>query len=232
MSQLVADCPRCGANKITFNLISVNYIRQQYGWQKWYEVFCVCRSCNRSTIFVVSENSHDSSNYLDAHSLNIIKESVNNYVNIESYISLKDCNQVTPPDHLPPELEKIFKEGASCLSINCHNASSTMFRLCLDIATKNMLPENDENGLNSRIRRSLGLRLQWLIDQNIIPESLKELSSCIKENGNDGAHEGSVTKEDAEDILDFTFIMLERVYTEPKRIELARERRSQRRVQA
>ncbi len=92
-----------------------------------------------------------------------------------------------------------------------------------------MLPQDDTNGLNRRIRRSLGLRLPWLFDQNILPEALRELSVCIKDDGNDGAHEGTLSEEDAEDILDFAYVMLERIYTEPKRIELAKERRSNRR---
>lgn len=58
---------------------------------------------------------------------------------------------------------------------------------------------------------------------------LRELSLCIKEDGNDGAHAGSLTKDDAEDLLDFTFALLERIYTEPERLRLAQERRNARR---
>ncbi|NOY87164.1 MAG: DUF4145 domain-containing protein, partial [Deltaproteobacteria bacterium] len=103
-----------------------------------------------------------------------------------------------------------------------------MFRLCTDLATRAMLPECEADGLNKKVRRSLGLRLPWLFDNDHLPETLRELSTCIKDDGNDGAHEGNLTKEDAEDILDFTFVLLERIYTEPKRIELANERRETR----
>ena len=92
-----------------------------------------------------------------------------------------------------------------------------------------MLPEADGDGLNSKVRRNLGLRLPWLFDRNLLPEALRELSSCIKEDGNDGAHEGSLQKEDAEDLLDFTTALLERLYTEPERLRLAKERREARR---
>ena len=37
-------------------------------------------------------------------------------------------------------------------------------------------------------------------------------------------------KEDAEDLLDFTTRLLERVYTKPKKIDLAKERRARRRA--
>jgi len=103
-----------------------------------------------------------------------------------------------------------------------------MFRLCIDIVTRGMLPEENVKGLNARVRRDLGLRLPWMFDNDILPESIRELSSCIKDDGNDGAHEGTLRKQDAEDMLDFTYAMLERLYTEPKRIELAKERRAAR----
>jgi hypothetical protein len=56
-----------------------------------------------------------------------------------------------------------------------------------------------------------------------LPEALRDLSSCVKEDGNDGAHAGTLTKEDAEDLLDFTTALLERLYTEPKQLALAAE---------
>jgi hypothetical protein len=96
-----------------------------------------------------------------------------------------------------------------------------MFRLCVDLATRTMLPEGEGQGLNRTVRRNLGLRLPWL--------SLRDLSTCIKDDGNDGAHEGTLSAQDAADILDFTYVLLERIYTEPKRIELAKERRAARR---
>jgi len=94
-----------------------------------------------------------------------------------------------------------------------------------------MLPEQQVEGLNQRTRRNLGLRLPWLFDNELLPESLKDLSTCVREDGNDGAHAGNLGKEDAEDLLDFTKILLERIFTEPERIRQAAERRVQRRNQ-
>jgi hypothetical protein len=59
---------------------------------------------------------------------------------------------------------------------------------------------------------------------------LRELAKCIREDANDGAHVGNLSKEDAEDLLDFTTTLLERLFTEPRRLELANERRQQRRT--
>ena len=45
----------------------------------------------------------------------------------------------------------------------------------------------------------------------------------------DGAHAGTLTKDDAADLLDFTSRLLDRMYTEPARLKLAEERRDARR---
>jgi hypothetical protein len=92
-----------------------------------------------------------------------------------------------------------------------------------------MLPK-EEPGLNSKTRRDLGLRLPWLFDNGILPADLRALSSCVREDGNDGAHAGTLKKEDAQDLLDFTTALLERIFTEPERLRLAEERRAQRRA--
>jgi hypothetical protein len=42
-------------------------------------------------------------------------------------------------------------------------------------------------------------------------------------------HVGNLTKQDAEDLVDFTIALLERLITEPKKLELAEARRKARR---
>jgi hypothetical protein len=157
-------------------------------------------------------------------------DALNDLVHIEGYISLKEFVAVAPPEHCPPHIEAVFREGAACLAVECFNAAGTMFRLCVDLSTREMLPpEDSDGGPNSKQRRDLGLRLPWLFDNGRLPEGLRDLSHCIKEDGNDGAHAGTLTKEDAEDLSDFTSALLQRVYTEPERLKLATERRERRR---
>ncbi|MGC2411606.1 MAG: DUF4145 domain-containing protein, partial [Stellaceae bacterium] len=93
------------------------------------------------------------------------------------------------------------------MSIGCNNAAATMFRLCVDLATRPLLPDAADPTNpqpNRRTRRDLGLRLTWMFDNNTLPATLRELASCIREDANDGAHVGNLIKEDAEDLLDFT----------------------------
>ncbi|MCK2046014.1 DUF4145 domain-containing protein [Chromohalobacter moromii] len=229
MAELVADCPRCGANKITFDLSSAIKTRQLHGWQFWYEAFSICRQCLRSTVFVLSESVNGNYDFVHKNGLTGISGAVNRFVDVEGIVGLKDRLAEEPPEHVPDDIDAVFREGATCQAVGCYNAAGTMFRLCVDIATRGMTPVEDINGLNNRIRRNLGLRLPWLFDHGYLPEALRDLSSCLREDGNDGAHAGSLNKDDAADLLDFTRILLERMYTEPERLRVAEARRKERR---
>lgn len=234
MSLLIADCPRCRAQKMTFELLNQVYVGTFGEWQKMFEIFCVCRGCSKSTIFLVSQKNYEHRSII-SQGLNKIGGIVNNIVYVERYISIQDNSAEPPPQHVPENIEKIFKEGSICMATCCYNAAATMFRLCLDLATKSLLPKtteesNHEKKPNHKTIRLLGPRLSWLFDEGKIPENLRDLSTCIKDGGNDGAHEGSLSKEDAEDILDFTVSLLEQLYTQPVKLKIAERRRKLRRA--
>jgi len=230
---LITDCPRCGTSEITFDVGGQKFIGQDFGWADIYEIFCICRRCQRSTIFIVRLDDH----HRAPHRLNGLISSdgtLNNLFSVLSYVSVKDNLAARPPEHIPTDIEAAFKEGATCLSVKCHNAAAAMFRLCIDLATKPLLPDRTAEGTNQpneKQRRDLGLRLQWLFAHQLLPPTLEELASCIREDGNDGAHAGTITEAEAGDLLDFTTTLLERLFTEPKKLELAQERRAARRSQ-
>ena len=232
MAELVADCSRCGAKRITFDLTQENLLGTKHGWQQWYEAFCVCRHCARASIFILAQATDPDKNIVHKNGLVKLPGAVNQLVKIEGIVSKKDDASVEPPKHLPEPIEAAFHEGATCLAVDCYNAAGTMFRLCVDLATQSLLPKGESEGLNSRVRRDLGLRLPWLFANNHLPTVLHELSTCIKDDGNDGAHAGTLGKGDAEDLLDFTTALLERLYSEPEVLKLAKERRNARRVEA
>ncbi len=103
-----------------------------------------------------------------------------------------------------------------------------MFRLCVDYVATDLRDAEPHNQPDPRARRSLGLLLQWLHDQKRLSAELHELSTCIKDDGNDGAHRGTLSHADANDLLDFTVELLESHYTRKARLHEAAQRRAAR----
>jgi hypothetical protein len=235
MPLLVANCPRCGSSSITFDVSAQVFRGMRYGWQCAFEVFSVCRNCHKPSIFcleMIGEAYQRLGHTVTEKQLMEHRGSLNDLFSVQGYISLRDEARHPPPEFLTDELADAFNEGATCFSVGCNNAAATMFRLCVDLVTRPLLPDPATPDIaqpNSKTRRDLGLRLQWLFDNRSLDPSLRELAKCVREDANDGAHVGNLSKEDAEDIMDFTTALLERLVTEPKRLEQAEARRKARR---
>ncbi|MCL8235410.1 DUF4145 domain-containing protein [Klebsiella pneumoniae] len=230
MATLVENCPRCGAQKIAFDVRGANRCGtyETFSGEQIpeYEVYCVCRECQKTTIYLC--DSLERARDLSALNWSMALFRLTEVAKVKRPINPADLDAGEPPEFLPQNIHDAYEEGAKCLTIGCYNAAGTMFRLCLDYATKDLLPEGDA-GPNQKIRRSLGLRMDWLFDNQKLPESLRSLAECVKDDGNDGAHEGALDHAAAEDLEDFTYIFLERLYTEPQRLVQAKARREDRR---
>ncbi len=232
MPTLTYDCPRCSTGKTTFDVLGSNFLYTEASndWVTHFEVPSVCRHCGRISVFEISLTAFDSRNVFSRVEGWKSDHHLNDHFKVNGFISAKHNATVTPPDYIPDDIAAIFREGASCHSLTCYNAAGAMFRLALDMATKGLLPpDGGESGPNRAQRTRLYDRLKWLFDSNSLPRDLRELADCVREDGNDAAHDGTLAKADAEDLLDFSRILLERIYTEPARLQQARERREQRR---
>ncbi len=233
MPIFVTDWPRCGATRMTMDVRAAVYRYSRHNWQNWYEIFCECRACHRPSIMLIAQQDINSKVAANANSVMSFNGSLNDHFRVDGPITLKDNFTHKPPEFLPGEVLKIYTEASKCLSIGCYNAAATMFRLCLDLVTTPLLPDPADTAAaqpNSKQRRDLGLRLAWLLDNGRLPENLRDLSVCIREDANDGAHRGNLEKQDAEDILDFCNALLERLITEPAKLQKAAERRASRRT--
>lgn len=229
MAILVADCPRCGSKKMTFDVRADIPVDVRYDWQRWFEAFCICRNCHFSTTFVLSQRQYSEKDFWGSNAPSNFKGSLNELFEIEGHITLKDFGAAPTPEHVPEAIAIAFHEGAVSVVVGNWNAAGTMFRLAIDLGTKPMLPPDDVDGLNKQVRRNLGLRLPWLFDHGHLPNDLRELSSCVHQDGNDGAHAGTLRRADAYDLLEFATALLERLFTEPELLRLAKERREKRR---
>ncbi len=231
MTTLVADCPRCGTSRITFDVKGFVVLNEtEYSWKHFAEAFCACRHCGRTTIFRVAQRQPDHKVIFAHDQWRVDNKSLNSFVEVVRFIGLRDRASHNAPDHVPAEMASAFAQGATCLSVECWDAAAAMFRKTLDLATAPLLPEEEEAGLNNRVRRNLGLRLPWLFENNKLPVDLRALADCIREDGNDAAHTGTLTKDDALDAREFTRALLERIYTEPGKLKEAQLRRAERRA--
>src|ERR1700704_576789 len=103
MAELVSDCSRCGATRITFDLTAANYFQTKHGWQRWHEGFGVCRLCGRATIFVLSQRDPKDERAIERGVANLTP-SVNLFMNVEGFVNIKDVATVPPPEHLPDDI--------------------------------------------------------------------------------------------------------------------------------
>jgi hypothetical protein len=229
MPELVANCPRCGTKNTTFDVVANSTVGYANGQPFRFETTCLCRHCERNTVFETELKSSYLLNGVRAETIASTKGSVADFIQVMAKAESFDFSEINAPGFLPTAVENAFKEAQKCRSIDCWNAAGAMFRACLDLATKDKLEQSELSpGLN-RIERNLGLRLKWMFEQEIIPTDLQSLADSVKEDGNDGAHDLSLTVEDCADLADFTKLLLERIYTEPGKIEAAAKRREARR---
>lgn len=218
---LAGDCPRCGQHAVTFDVLADVRVTDAYH----YEVFARCRRCGDPSVALLEMSRGDSSQ---------IAELGGKYINHDYTFQRWVFNlpgSAKCPDHVPANIAAAFNEGARSMAIGCYNASGAMFRLCLDLTTKPLLPsETDPDPKPSkRERYNLGPRIDWLVDNNKLPVAIGEMAHHVRLDGNDGVHDGSLGESDADDLIEFTIVILERHFTEPEKLRLARARQNARR---
>ena len=217
---LICDCPRCGAKRITFDTLGCIPNTSD---DDLFEVFGSCRSCHTSTVFLVRNISQNSFKNLMEGDF-----AINNYIEVEGVVNLVPVNSSSVPKHLPGGIEKPFREALSCSAIQAWNAAGCMFRTTVDLATKEQLQKLQKKKPPKDLKQYLAKRIDWLFDIGHISEKLKDLSTCIRKDGNDAAHEANLGKEDIEDVCDFTTLLLEELYTTPVKIQEAIQRQQHR----
>jgi hypothetical protein len=234
MPHLVADCPICKSRKITLDVLSHNEAGTGLAdWQIRYQISALCQECLRSTTWLIELNDYALGNMVTQQAYWKAQVPIGGAFRNLGFQNLADFAAVSPPEHLDADIAKVFDEAAKCVAVQCYNAASAMFRLCLDLSTKRLLPAEGDVGPqpNRDQRNRLYDRLNWLFEIGKLPPDLKDLADTIRLHGNDGAHDGTCSEADAADLLEFTLALLERAFTLPARVELARARAIERRTQ-
>lgn len=249
---LVHNCNFCNSNNIRLDVLQTTlHSYKSYGSDIFYwQAFCTCSNCKNGMIFKIDAD-HDKIRedlnlaYADKESFQnkknlclLEKSNINDHVRIRGLITPPYKKQNPCPNHVPEIIKNIYDEATTCLSINCFVASGSMFRLCLDLVTKDLLvkwlEENQTSPQqpNKEQRNKLSNRIDFLIEQEQIPKRLKELAHSVRHDGNDSAHDGNTGEAEALDCLDFTKALLTEIYTLPEQINEANRRRLERRAKS
>ncbi len=150
MAVIVANCPRCKSNNMTFDVMSQVETGIAYGWQTHFEVPCLCRNCCRTTVFAISQKEYSDEKFLAQNPPVKIQGSLNNYFSVEGFICLKDMGAMDAPEHVPEPIANAFREGATSAVTNCPNAAGAMFRLVIDLTTRPLLPREGTPGIKRK----------------------------------------------------------------------------------
>ena len=140
---------------------------------------------------------------------------INELIEVEKVVNIVPINSNSVPEYLPEKIKKPFREALACQAIQAWNAAGCMFRTTVDLATKEQLQKLQAKKPPKDLERNLSKRIVWLFSGEYISERLKDLSTCIRKDGNDAAHEANLGKVDVEDLCDFTTLLLEELYTTP-----------------
>lgn len=111
---------------------------------------------------------------------------------------------------VPESIAKDAREAHRCIGADAPNAAATMARRAVQ-ATAVALGASD--------RRKLVDQIAWLGSEGRITKSLQDVAEVVRLGGNDGAHpSGSVTSEEAHELLSFMDNLLHYTYGIPAKL--------------
>lgn len=232
MALLQIDCPRCGAKSMTADVpvsVGLGDGREVLLW----EIFAVCRKCRKGSILKVqaSEPMVGTLAMMGNFTPHNWDGSLDQCVDIVGGLDNSDFAPLAVPEYMSTSVQNAYVEALTNIRMGCPNAAAAMFRLALDLATKEKveaIPAEDPQP-NSEAKKALAKRVEWLFEQRLLPVNLKSLAKALRENANDGAHDGNLTMQDANDLYDFAEALMLEIYTRPGQIDAINQRRATRR---
>jgi hypothetical protein len=110
-------------------------------------------------------------------------------------------------EHLPANIEELYNEARNCFAVNAYSSSVLACRkLLMNIA--------NTKGADSG--KTFAFYVDYLKTNHHIPSGSEAWVDIIRQKGNYATHEiPNVTKEDAEEMLKFTELLLRVVYEAP-----------------
>ena len=124
------------------------------------------------------------------------------------------------PAHVPDDIAKNYNEAAASVRHQLYTPAGGTFRKALERATLALAPQPVSKSFRDKM---LLQRIESLRSQQVITDGLCELAEEIRVLGNAAAHDDDdLSKEEAEQLQEFTELFLIYAFTLPARVKSAR----------
>jgi hypothetical protein len=117
-----------------------------------------------------------------------------------------------PVEHVPEQdVAPLYEEARNCMKVNAYTAAILCCRkLLMNIAVKQGAKEG----------RRFAEYVSYLADSGFLPPNGKKWVDEIRKKGNEATHEIAImTREDAEELIEFSEMLLRFIYEYPTRID-------------
>lgn len=213
MANLSMTCPHCKVQNTAFYSVGSTTKKQVNPNQmpiKQYVMFA-CNACNEIVTVVYLSNERNDIHQLPHH--------VGNYPFIMTFDSWPKPDEPNLPPYIPEAAGDAYLEAETAMNTGIYTGAAIMYRKALELGIKDFS--------NEPKKQDLMLRIDRLHTEGRITDALKDWAHTLRIHANDFAHdEPTATKEEAEQLQDFCYHIMLYLYTMPKQVELARERRN------
>jgi hypothetical protein len=204
MSILSLHCPHCHTENTSF--YSAKGVQNPQD-ASLYTVLFICNKCSGGVVADLRSLPNRDPSDLPGDLRNI------------SYVQILDIQpRATAPDipeHAPDHIGNYYRQAARNLQRGDYDAAGMMCRKVLESTTRN-LGETSGN---------LYQRIEVLAAKHEITPAMKEWAHAIRLDGNEAAHDDDPMEKDAaQDLLNFTELLLMYAYTLPGMLARRRER--------
>ncbi|GAB6066040.1 DUF4145 domain-containing protein [Aquifex pyrophilus] len=205
-------CPHCfkevGFNGIEIMPVDTSIFHIEPPYRHEVAVFAQCPVCYSPVIGFANKTADD---------FFALREKVasSGSYKVSVYKILPEVPEIFSHVAIPEEINKAFvgaqksfrlgEEGYYLAIVGC--------RTTLELAVKHLLKKE-------RVRLLEGIN--ELVKECIIPKPMGEWAHSIRVLGNESAHEAGGTKEEAEEVINFTRLFLEYVFVMPHKLETFR----------
>ena len=214
MAHMVLDCPHCGSNKITFDVIGDSPIKNMLrDFVICWNVFLKCRHCQKGVVAILASRDRQ---LIPPSSFS------GNPLNDENFLFriYPEQQKPTTPEYLSEAIRKDFEEAVDNLKGGRYTSAGMMFRRVLQRSTTALI--DNTSTLKSK---TLKLRVDILAEQGIITEAMRDWTDIIRLEGNSANHDeeefgqDEFTAEDADQLHRFTELFLIYAFTLPARVK-------------